>query len=444
MLMKKYLYALLALVFLGSPACEAAPSPNRVTPVVTAVRAVSPAVVNITSSHLERARQSPLELFFGQGFNPFGGMRRRGAEKRVSLGSGVIVDGTKGIVLTNAHVIAGGDQIMVHLHDGREYPAKIRNMDSNYDLAVLEISGAPRLPSAPLGDSSDLMHGETVIAIGNPFGFEHTVTTGVISALNRSLRNEGGMLTDLIQTDAAINPGNSGGPLLNIDGQLIGINTAIDARGEGIGFAIPINKARNVMEGLLRKGSVAHLWLGLMAQNIDRRMARALGLDDAQGVLVSRVYPDTPAQKAGIQDGDIITRINSTRLRDVGDYVNAVRNQTEDSRVTLHILRNGARREIGLKPAQFTDQKARSLMESRWGFKAREKSGALVISEVDKNGPASFLRKGDVLRGIGNEPTRNVGELLNAFRRERMAEDVLLRIARQGRSYVANLIINRR
>lgn len=434
---------ILSLAFLWVDPAQAAPSPSRVTPVVTAVRAVSPAVVNITSSHLERMRQSPLELFFGEGFDPFGQIGRNRARKRVSLGSGVIVDGAKGIVLTNSHVIAGSDEIMVHLQDGREYSAKIRNMEPDFDLAVLEISGAPRLPSARLGDSSDLMHGETVIAIGNPFGFEHTVTTGVISALNRSIRTDRGMLTDLIQTDAAINPGNSGGPLLNIDGDLIGINTAIDARGEGIGFAIPINKARSVMEGLLAKGAIEPLWFGLMAQSVDPRMARALALGDSGGVLVNRVYANTPAQKSGVRDGDVITRVNSTVLRDTRDYVNALRNQTGGANVTLHIIRDGRPLDIILRPEPFTDKSARQMMEDRWGFSVKENRGTLQIASVDKNGPARFLLKGDALKGIGNERTRNMRELLNAFRRERMSNDVVLRIARQGRDYFANMVIGR-
>ena len=199
---------------------QAAPAPDspRLTPVVRAVQAVAPAVVNITSTHIiEGHRVSPLERFFGPGFGPgfpdssgFGAQPRK--RKRVSLGSGVIVDGRKGLVLTNAHVIAGGDEVMVHLLDGREFPATVKGAEPDFDIAVLEIKGAHDLPAVRLGDSTDIMPGETVIAIGNPFGFNHTVTTGVVSALGRTIRNDGGVFTDLIQTDAAINPGNSGQP----------------------------------------------------------------------------------------------------------------------------------------------------------------------------------------------------------------------------------------
>ncbi len=323
----------------GGAARAVSPDSARLTPVVRAVRAAAPAVVNITSARFaERGRRSPLERFFG----PLPDQLEGGArQKRVSLGSGVIVDGDRGLVLTNAHVVAGGDEIMIHLQDGREFPARILGAEPDFDLAVLEIRGASGLPSARLADTGDLMPGETVIAIGNPFGFTHTVTTGVISALGRSLRNEGGMLTDLIQTDAAINPGNSGGPLLDLDGRLIGINTVLDARGEGIGFAIPAGKARRVMEDIMAGSRAAPLWLGLLGQDVDGRTAQALGLD-AAGVLVREVVPGTPAAGAGIETGDILVRLNGMALRDGRDLVNALRNQTSGERVRVVSARRDA------------------------------------------------------------------------------------------------------
>ena len=246
----------------AATAPAAAPVPDsspRMTPVVRAVQATAPAVVNITSTHVvERQRISPMEQFFG--FGPGFDQPRR--QKRVSLGSGVIVDGKRGLVLTNAHVIAGGDEVMINLQDGRQFPAVVKGAEPDFDLAVLEIQGPHDLPAVPLGDSSDLMPGETVIAIGNPFGFNHTVTTGVISALGRTIRSESGVFTDLVQTDAAINPGNSGGALLNLDGELVGINTAklSDTDVEGMGYAIPISDA-------------ADLILELMTQNTELKQA---------------------------------------------------------------------------------------------------------------------------------------------------------------------------
>lgn len=430
------LLALAAPLFCPVTAAAAGESP-RLTPVVRVVRDVAPAVVNITSSRAAPSRrQSPLERFFGQDFDPFGRTR---SEKRVSLGSGVIVDGARGLVLTNAHVVSAGDEIMVHLRDGREFPASLKGSEPDFDLAVLEIKGASNLPQASMGDSADIYPGETVVAIGNPFGFNHTVTTGVVSALGRSIRNENGMLTDLIQTDAAINPGNSGGPLLNLEGRLIGINTALDARGEGIGFAIPINKAARVMQGLVSGGRMAWLWLGILGQDIDRASARALALQDTNGVLVSQVL-DGPGKKAGLMPGDVITSMNGARLTGGRDYVNALRNQTGGESVRLHVLRDGKGRDISVTPTPFEDAAAEKLMERRWGFTARADRGGMTVQSVRAQGPAAFLRKGDLITSVGNERVRGRDDLLQAFRRERMANEVILGIMRQGNPYYARLM----
>lgn len=428
-----------SLLLASVAASFAVPSQKRISPVVEAVRAVAPAVVNITSSRAELG--SPLERFFGLEFEPFGRTSPRAAQKRTSLGSGIIVDGKRGLALTNAHVIAGGDEIRVHLQDGREFPARVKGMEPDFDIAVLEITDAPELPSIPLGDSSDLMPGETVIAIGNPFGFNHTVTTGVVSALNRSIRNGSGILTELIQTDAAINPGNSGGPLLNIDGSLIGVNTAIDARGEGIGFAIPANKAKRVMNGLMRGDGLRPLWFGVMVQNVDPASARALNMRAPGGALVREVVKDSPASKAGVVPGDVIQRINSVELRDSQDYINVLRNLVEGQKARVDLLRDGRHFEIDLAPAPFSDKEAAALMERRWGFTAREKNGRVIINEVNKNGPANFLMKGDIIRGAGGEQIRDLKELYQIFRRWRMAGQALLFIERDGRRYYARVVI---
>lgn len=439
--MKTVLALILALVIATPEFCFAEASAARQTPVVKAVRKVAPAVVNITASHMERSRPSPLEMFFGNGFDPFGNFPGARNQKRTSLGSGIIVDGQKGLVLTNAHVISGGDEIMIRLQDGREFPAKIKGMEPDFDIAVLEINDAPSLPSVALGDSSDLMPGETVIAIGNPFGFTHTVTTGVVSALNRSIRNQGGMLTELIQTDAAINPGNSGGPLLNLDGSLIGVNTAIDARGEGIGFAIPVNKAKRVLQGLMGGTRLTPLWFGLMGDNVDQYAAMALRLKEPGGLIVNRVIAGGPAEKAGIKEGDIVKSINSVPLRDKHDYVNALRNQTADNMVKVEILRNGKSQILNMKPAGFSDQEAQKLMRDRWGVSMADKKGKATITEVSSSGPAAFLKKGDIVLAIGEEATPNLKEALNAFRHQRMADQVILLIDRKGERYYARMLL---
>lgn len=440
------------LTFLSSGLITLAPLPAgaapqegspRITPVVRAVQTVAPAVVNITSTHMIQGQYlSPLEQFFGPGFGMgpgFGGASPR-TQKRESLGTGVIVDGKKGLVLTNAHVIAGGEEVTVRLLDGREFSATVRGADPDFDIAVLEIKGAQDLPSVRLGDSDDVLPGETVIAIGNPFGFNHTVTTGVVSALGRTIRNRTNAFTDLIQTDAAINPGNSGGPLLNLEGVLIGINTAVDARAEGIGFAIPSNKARRVMSDLMDSGKVAPLWLGLDVQDVDVQTAMALGLKDARGVLVNAVFPGTPAEKANIRPGDILDSINTAPVRDRRDYLDILRNQTPDAKLRLSLRRDGAPVTIELAPALFTDENARALMEKRWGFSTAQTGSGIVISSVNEQGPSPFLRKGDIITAVGASPVSKTEDLLQAFRRERMAGQVLLQVMRNGKAYYARLM----
>lgn len=423
----------------------AAPAPDspRLTPVVRAVQAAAPAVVNITSTSVIDAGpryMTPLEQFFGPGFTPFGDMPPARRQKRVSLGSGVIVDSARGYVLTNAHVISGGGEVMVNLLDGREFPAAVKGADPDFDIAVLEIQGPHNLPAIRPAEAADLLPGETVIAIGNPFGFNHTVTTGVVSALGRSLRSESGMFTDLIQTDAAINPGNSGGPLLDLEGRLVGINTAVHAKGEGIGFAIPIHKALRVMDNLMDHGKLAPLWLGLHVENLDQRMAQALGLRETRGVLVAEVYARTPAAAAGLEPGDVIESINGVRLNDRGDYLNLLRNQLPGESLRLVLQRAGGRQDVQVTPAEFDDASARRIMEERWGFAVRPEGGRLVVASARPDGPANFLRRGDVLAGIGGKPLRSQEELLQAFRQLRLAGQVLLQVERRGRLYHARLL----
>lgn len=431
-----FLLAWLGVVVLGSAEARAVSSESaRLTPVVRVVRAAAPAVVNITCAHFaERGRLSPLERFFGPLPDPLEG----GGRKRVSLGSGVIVDGSRGLVLTNAHVVSGGDEIMIHLQDGRDFPARIVGAEPDFDLAVLAIQGASGLPSARLADTGDLMPGETVIAIGNPFGFTHTVTTGVISALGRSIRNEGGMLTDLIQTDAAINPGNSGGPLLDLDGRLIGINTVVDARGEGIGFAIPAGKARRVLEDIMAGSRATPLWFGLLGQDVDRRTAQALGLD-AAGVLVREVVPGTPAATAGVQAGDILLSLNGMTLRDGRDLVNALRNQMPGEGVRVALRRAETTRTLTMTPVPLEDTLAHRLLERRWGFAVRDGKGAPVVTAVRPDGPAPFLRTGDIVAGAAGRRVTSQKELLDVFRRERLAPEIIFQIVRNGRLHQARV-----
>ena len=236
----------------------------------------------------------------------------------------MIIDAGKQLVLTNAHVIEGASTIRVRLLDGRQFDGELVGSDPDFDLAILHLKDARDLPQAIMGDSSDMMIGETVIAIGNPFGFGNTVTTGVVSALERTIETKQGTFTDFIQTDAAINPGNSGGPLMNLAGELVGINTAIYAEAEGIGFAIPIDKAKRVVDELVSFGHVQAAWLGLEGQDVDERIARYLGLEEARGMLVTQVH-EAPSQKAGITAGDVITSVNGVAVEDRNHYQRILR-----------------------------------------------------------------------------------------------------------------------
>ncbi|RLC05328.1 MAG: serine protease Do, partial [Deltaproteobacteria bacterium] len=315
---------------------------DRRNAVVSAIEKIGPAVVNISSEYQVQTRRNP---FSDLGMNPFfdsffkdfydPGLEHR--EKRTSLGSGVIIDGKRGFILTNAHVVTQSESISVALKDEREFQAQIVGVDPDSDLAVLKIGNQEDLPAIEMGNSEDLMIGETVIAIGNPFGFSHTVTTGVISALNRSVRTDDAVYHNFIQTDASINPGNSGGPLLNINGDLIGINTAIYAKAQGIGFAIPINKAKRIVSDLIQYGEVVLSWTGLSLQDLDKELGYYLKVPENKGVIVKDIEPGSPAMIAGVRKGDIILALDKIPIRTVDDYQQALKSFSVGSKIKLKI-----------------------------------------------------------------------------------------------------------
>ena len=336
----------------------------RESAVVLAVRRASPAVVNISSEFEVRRGKNPFsgfsmdplfDSFFKDFFDPYYESR----QKRSSLGSGVIIDGNRGYILTNAHVINKAGTVTAILNDEREFKAKIVGVDPDSDLAVLKIDASEPLPAIEMGNSDDLMIGETVIAIGNPFGFSNTVTTGVISALHRSIRTEDSVYHDFIQTDASINPGNSGGPLQNINGELVGINTAIYAKAQGIGFAIPINKARRVVADLIQFGEVVPAWIGVLVQEMDDSLSRYMSLPKKRGVLVTKVEKDSPASISKIEAGDIIFSIGDKKTPSVEDYLFAVKNYAKDDQVPFHIYRNGKESAIIVNASVFPLEKSR-------------------------------------------------------------------------------------
>lgn len=411
---------------------------NRETVVVQAVDQVGPAVVNISSVY-QVQRQHPFsssnpffDSFFRDFFDP--GFERQ--YKRSSLGSGVIIDGQRGFILTNAHVIARSSKITITLKDEREFEARIIGADPDSDLAVLQID-AKNLPAVKMGDSSDLMIGETVIAIGNPFGFSHTVTTGVISAVNRMVRSEDAVYYDFIQTDASINPGNSGGPLLNINGALIGINTAIYAKAQGIGFAIPINKAQRIVTDLIKYGEVMEIWTGIIVQNLDARLAQYLRMPGSGGAIVRKVEDQSPARKAGIHEGDIITNVNKHKVQSMDDYHQIIRDYTPGATLRLQIFRKGKASTISFQAAVFPEKRAMSLGYNLLGVRVKDTDRGVVISEISRS---SYLfsigvRPGDIIRQLNEITVNKTADFKKAVIKYRSKNSIMLLLQRGSQQY---------
>ena len=426
----------------------------RESAVVVAVKKVSPVVVNISSEFEVRKRVNPFsgfgmdpsfENFFKDFFDP--GFERR--YKRTSLGSGVIIDGKRGFILTNQHVILKSKTITVALKDGREFKAQIVGADPDSDLAILRISSPKSLPDITMGDSSKLMIGETVIAIGNPFGFSNTVTTGVISATNRSVRTNDMVYHDFIQTDASINPGNSGGPLLNINGELIGINTAIYAKARGIGFAIPINTAKRIVSDLIRYGEVIPAWIGITIQDIDTDLARYLKASTINGVLVKKAETVGPARKAGIREGDIILSINTRDIASEKDFHRAMLALSAGEKIDITVWRDGKTKTISVKTSVFPKELALDLAfdllgisvenlstKNRHIHKSLAKQGVL-ISDVNRQ---SFLahigaRPGDVIRQIDDMPINNTKDFEQAIIKYRQKNSLVIVLQRGDQLY---------
>ncbi len=415
---------------------------SRTTPVVLAVRTVSPAVVNIST--LGRRRVNPFitgDAFLDRFFEEFWGRR---ASRQRSLGSGVIIDGNAGLIATNHHVIAAASQIRVQLADKRVFLAQVVGADPSSDLAVLRIKAKKPLPQAKLGDSDDLMIGERVIAIGNPFGLSHTVTTGVVSALDRRVPFGRTTLSGLIQIDASINPGNSGGPLLNADGEVIGINTAIFRQAQGIGFAIPVNQVRRIIGDLVRYGEVVPAWLGLELQTLTPRLARAFGLDRDRGVVVVGVLPRSPAAEAGIKRGTVVAAVNGRAVDSAGHYLELLSKVSAGSRVTLTLQDARGRRELVLQAQAFPLQWANELAWRILGLRVKplnrelayrhgvSPDAAVAIAEVRPGSRAEALglRRGDLLRAIGGRPTGSLGAFQREMARNRLQSRITVSVQR--------------
>jgi Do/DeqQ family serine protease len=414
---------------------SSAPSAARRTPLVLAVERARAAVVNINAQEVVRAAAAddPWELFFG---------RRMRDQVRTSLGSGFVFD-ERGFVLTNYHVVARGSRIQVSFDDGSDYTARVVGTDPGGDLAVLKIQAERKFPAAPLGTSSDLMLGEPAIAIGNPFGLNQSVSIGVISALHRPVHAEGRSYYDFIQTDASINPGNSGGPLLNADGNVIGVCSAVLANGQGIGFAIPIDRALRVAKELQKSGALADAWWGFDAEDLDKQAAAALGAKS--GALVTSIEDNSPASSAGLRRGDAVVRVESSPVRDADELRFLLRDVPVGTRVLLGVVRGKKELEVPMTAAPLTPERAQGVFEARTGLAVAELSAreareagwnvqkpVLAVREVIRNSAASRvgLRRGDLVLAVNSAEVDTMKDFQKAISQARKSGRAVLLVQR--------------
>jgi Do/DeqQ family serine protease len=420
-------------VALGAWSQARADVAHRRSPVVEVVQKVSPAVVFIGTEQVvdRRLRGSPLEeFFFGEG-----SVRER-RETVQSLGSGVIIDAS-GIIVTNDHVVRGASAIHVVLADGRQLEAEVVGSDAQNDLAVLRIPAKGPLPVARLGTSADLMIGETVVAIGSPFGLTKTVTSGVISAVGRSFKANEEIYNDFIQTDAAINPGNSGGPLLNVDGEVIGINTAIFGGAQGIGFAIPADKVRRIVAELKNFGKVRPAWVGLNVVELSPRTARRLGWERNYGVLVDSVDAGSPAQTAGVRAGDIVAEVGGSAVEGGDDFEARLRGYPAKAPVGLQVWREGREHKISLTPVEFPPAQADALAWDRLGLRLAQGRVGLAVTGVRPGSQAAAIgiERGDTLVRLNNVLLDSLSTFREGLIAARHSRSVLLVVRREGRNY---------
>jgi serine protease Do len=420
----------------------------RENAIVKATRRVSSAVVNISTSKVMDRGVNPFfswehnelfDRFFRDFFEPH---TRQYVQN--SLGSGVIIDSTHKYVLTNHHVIVRASKISVTLSNQQEFEARVVGTDPESDLAVLKIETGIELPAIPMGRSDDLMIGETVIAIGNPFGLSHSVTTGVISALNRSVRTEHHVYHNFIQIDAPINPGNSGGPLLNINGELIGINTAIYSGAEGIGFAIPIDRAKRIVDNLIHYGKVHTAWLGITVQDLNENLITYFRLPVSCGALITEVVKGSPAETGDLKRGDVITELGKKKVASSRDYYDQLSQHTANEAIELVFYRDGKSHRIEITATSFPSELALILAFDRLGFRVEElnrtlarryglqEGEALVIAEIKKGSQAERigLKHGDIVRGINDVTVTSEDDFKDAIIKYRLKERITVLIQR--------------
>ncbi|HSY49823.1 MAG TPA: trypsin-like peptidase domain-containing protein [Thermoanaerobaculia bacterium] len=402
-------------------------SAARRTPIVTVAHDVGPAVVNIQTESTIRQRE------FDPFFDPFGvfGGRDRSYTSQ-SLGSGFVWS-SEGIIVTNNHVVEGASRITVNFSDGTQLAAKLIGVDPDSDVAVLRVD-AKNLLTAPIGTSSDLQIGETVIAVGNPFGLSGTVTTGVVSALGRSVpsKEAGRTFTDFIQTDASINPGNSGGPLLNIEGRVIGINTMIFANAQGIGFAIPVDRAKKVIQDILRYGQVHSAWIGAVTTTITPEEARRTGLPTSRGALVARVISGSPAQAAGLKAGDIITAVAGRSVDSREAFSTLTATVAAGQPLPLTVARGGSTQSISVRPSEAPGDLGLRILHEIAGLRVIDQNRTVVIDEVARGSRSENigLAQGDVIVGVNGTETASVKDLNQILTQSAERSSIVLQVAR--------------
>jgi serine protease Do len=428
--------------------------------VATAVR---PAVVNISTTSTVKIQENPFDNMFNDPFfrhffgGQFGPQGQKRTYKSSALGSGVIVS-QDGYILTNNHVVKGADEIKVTLFDKREFKGKVVGSDARTDLAVVKID-ARNLPSLTFGESGNMKIGDIVLAVGNPFGLNQTITMGIVSAVGRS--NVGvADYEDFIQTDAAINPGNSGGALVNGRGELIGINTAIFSTSGGymgIGFAIPSDMAKTVMDSIIKHGKVIRGWLGVTIQDLTNDLAKSLDIKNTEGALVSSVEPDSPAAKGGVKRGDLVIALNGKQVTDSRSLRNMVAVIAPGTNVELTVVREGKEKTMTITLGEFTEsQKAKTTTEYANALKGvtvqdlsagvrsklniPEDISGVVVTAVDPTTAAHIvLQPNDVIQEVNREALRSVRDYEHAVSKIKKKDVVLLLIYRDGNSVYVTL-----
>ncbi|MEJ2365563.1 MAG: DegQ family serine endoprotease [Deltaproteobacteria bacterium] len=419
---------------------------------------LSPTVVNVKVSKIEQATfhgpqmpEGPFGDFFKRFFEE---MPQRPENHRTQgAGSGVIIS-KDGYILTNNHVVEGAKEVTVTVADKNEYKARVVGADPKTDLAVLKIEANRSLPSAALGDSEQLKVGDWVVAIGNPFGLSHTVTSGIVSAKGRVIG--AGPYDDFIQTDASINPGNSGGPLFNMNGKVVGINTAIIPYGQGIGFAIPVNTAKPLIPQLVSKGEVTRGYLGVSIQSITPDLAKALKIEDREGALVADVVSGSPAKKGGIERGDIIIAYDGKAVKDSHDLPAMVAATPVDKGVTVTVLRHGKEQNLTIQVGKLPSEEVKSEnsvqpAKGKWGLQLHELNpqiahqlrikadhGVAVVG-VEPGSPAdeAGIQQGDVIVEVDRHPVKSLNDVKEKIDKSEDKDHLLLLVQREnGKFYV--------